>query len=194
MRAMSRAPVVSPFISRPTGLDYFLVLLGCSLSLFLHAISHPEPVARAQVPAWVAGELLPLLPTLLALPQGIILFWPVFYALQKLRGRRESLGAGEWLLGIAWLGTVLLTAWVLWLHWGGKPGFVDDLTYPPQSLWTIIVVPTLALIALVVGLIGLVGRWKQPWTHTFGLVLLIWPVLPLAGLLMWAEPGWRWTP
>ena len=38
---------------------------------------------------------------------------------------------------------------------------------------------------ILIGVINLIGRWSQPWTHTFALVLVIWPVLPLAALWAW---------
>jgi hypothetical protein len=189
---MSRASPVSWPVSRPTGIDYLLILVGCSLSLFLQSLSGPNVQPRAEAPAAVREYLLPLLPSMLALPQGIILLWPVFYALQRLRGRPQALSAGEWLWGFAWLGTVLLTGWVVWLHFGTPPGFAEELAYPPQSVWTVIVLPAMALIAVVIGLVNLVARWQQPWTHTLALALVIWPMLPLAGLLLWAEPGWGW--
>ena len=34
-------------------------------------------------------------------------------------------------------------------------------------------------------LVDLFGRWKQPWTHQFSLVLALWPLVPLAALLAW---------
>ena len=39
--------------------------------------------------------------------------------------------------------------------------------------------------ALLVSVTDLFTRLRKPWTHAFGLVLLIWPVLPLLGLLAW---------
>lgn len=191
---MSRAPVAVPApVSRPTGLDYLLILAGCSLSFFLHEVSHPDPRPKADTPAWVEENLFPTLPRMLTLPQGIILLWPLFYATQKLRGRPAALSAGEWLLGLAWLGTVLVTGWNLWMHWGTPPGFAADLAYPPESVWTVIVLPVMAGVAVLIALVSLFRRRQAPWTHAFGLVLVIWPVLPLIALLAWAEPGWRWT-
>src|SRR5262249_45706156 len=121
------------------------------------------------------------------------LLWPVFYTVQKMVGRPQALSAGEWLWGVTWLGTLLLAIWVIWVHFG-KPDFANDLEYSPQSIWTIILTPTLAGFGLVIGLTSLIARWRQPWTHTFGLVLVIWPVIPLAGLLLWAKTGWKWLP
>jgi hypothetical protein len=174
--------------------DYFLIFVGLSLSLYLNQISGPRPEPRSDVPASIGLYIVPLLPALLYLPQGIILLWPLFYGTQWLAGRPQALTAVEWLWGVAWLGTLLLTIWALWRHLGTPPAFADNLAYPPQSIWTVIVVPIISAAALVVGLIGLIGRWQQPWTHTFGIVLMVWPVLPLAGLLLWTEPHWKWLP
>jgi hypothetical protein len=174
--------------------DYFLILLGASLSVFLLQIGGPLPMPKADTPEWVSTHLLPLLPVMMYLPQGILLLWPLFYLGQRLRGRPQALSAGEWLWGVAWIGTLLLTAWVSWMRWGTPPEFAEDLQFPPQAIWTIIVSPVMAAIALAIGVINLFARWKQTWTHTFGLVLLLWPVLPLSGLLLWAEPGWKWLP
>jgi hypothetical protein len=191
---MNREPPACGTVSRPTGLDYLFLLLGCSLSLFLLQISGPlAPEPKDHNPSWLNEYVLPILPAALYLPQGVILLWPIFYSTQRLRGRPQALSAGEWLWGVAWLGTVLLTAWGFWRHFGSPPGFVEDLPYPPQLIWTVIACPAMAGVALLIGLLNLFGRWKQPWTHTFGLVLVFWPVIPLAGLLLWGERGWKWN-
>jgi hypothetical protein len=207
---MANAPLA---VSRPTGVDYLLILVGCSLSIFLAQVSRPVPRPQANAPAWVVETLLefppdqrgnlpelpadqprafPVLILMLLLPQGVILLWPLFYTLQRLRGRPQTLSAGEWLWGVAWLGTVLLTAWTLWLHWS-PPDFAKDLLYSPQAIWTVLVLPSMALIAFIIGLVSLIARWKQTWTHTFGLVLILWPVFPMAGLFLWTELPWKWV-
>jgi hypothetical protein len=180
---------ISAPVSRPTGVDYFLILAGCSLSLFLAQMCKPTPHAHSHAPAWVV-ESLPLLTLMLLLPQGIILLWPLFYSLQRLKGRPQALSAGEWLWGFAWLGTVLLTGWTLWNHWS-PPSFAEKLDYSPQAVWIILLLPSMALIALIIGLVNLIAQWKQTWTHTFGLVLIIWPVLPLAALMVWTKLTWK---
>src|SRR5262249_51434532 len=117
----------------------------------------------------------------------------MFYGTQRLLGRRLPLSAGEWLWGVAWLGTVLITGWVMWAHLGTLPAFAENLDYPPQFLWTIIAGTAMAVTALLIGLVSLVVRWSQPWTHSFGLMLLIWPMIPLGALLLWTKPGWAWA-
>jgi hypothetical protein len=59
-----------------------------------------------------------LLPEAMRLPEGVLLLWPVFLALQRLRGRRQGLTFGEWLWVLAWLGTALLTGLSAWERWG----------------------------------------------------------------------------
>jgi hypothetical protein len=121
------------------------------------------------------------------------LLWPLFYGTQRLLGRSQALSAGEWLWGFAWLGSIVLMAWILWGHLGNLPGFAENLAYPPQSIWIVIIGSAMALIAFLMGLIGLIGRCQQPWTHTFGLILFIWPMVPLAALLLWTGGGWPWA-
>jgi hypothetical protein len=169
---------------RPTFLDFLLILLGCALSRFLYYLAGPTIRPLEHIPLDVPW-LPSLIVELVVLPQGIVLFWPVFYALQRLRGRSQSLTAGEWLWGVAWLGTVLYLGLVFWINSDTAPDFLAKATYSPQLVWYFVVGPAMALIALVILIANLVGRWQQPWTHTFALVLMVWPVLPLAAVLAW---------
>jgi hypothetical protein len=188
---MSQGPVSAGPLSRPTGLDYFLILFGAALSLFLQQISRLEVFPRTKAPEWVVLYVVPVLPSLLILPQGILLLWPLFYCTQRLVGRPQALAPGEWLWGFGWLGTVFLAAYTCWARWGTLPSFLTDLKYPPPLVWNVYVVPALALIALGVGFVGLFARRQSTWTNTFGVVLLIWPVIPLGGLWLWAK-DWTW--
>ena len=54
-------------------------------------------------------------------------------------------------------------------------------------LWYVILVPSMAALAVVLRLLSMFSRQAAPWTHSFGLVLLAWPVLPLAGILTTAN-------
>jgi hypothetical protein len=208
-----RPPVAAPFIPRPTVADYFLLLLGCALSFYLIRLGHPlgvlgasapkeevqyighmkvEPGPEATSPA--LRYLVLTLPDLLRLPEGIILLWPLFLALQRLRGRRQTLTSGEWLWVFAWLGTAVLTGLAAWNQWGTPPEFLATRASWPPVLWYVILVPSMSLIAVLLLLFGLLGRWQLPWTHTFGLVLIIWPAMPLAliltlGKYAWSTPG-----
>jgi len=114
------------------------------------------------------------------LPVGVILLWPLFFTLQKTLGRAQGLTSAEWLWGLAWLGSLAIVVWIVLVSTGNAPEFLSKsnvmLGYALASL-------SLGLNALLIFLVGLVGRWAAPWTHTFSLALLIWPALPLA--LLW---------
>jgi hypothetical protein len=171
---------------RPTWLDFCFVLLGVTLSLVLTDWSGFTARGTDQTPAAVAEQLVRFLPALIFLPVGLLLFWPVFYLTQWVRGRREPLSSGEWLWGVAWLAVLPWIAWVGWQYWDTPPEFLEPARF---KRWILVgyAVGILALgsLALLITLIGMVGRWRQPWTHNLSLVLLIWPALPLGACLAW---------
>lgn len=177
-----QVPWQGPMASRPRFLDYFLMLLGCAVSLLLVEWSGLAATPGREI-GRQAQTILKLLPHLLFLPQGIILFWPLFYATQRLAGREQGLTAGEWMWGLAWLGALLLAGWACWRHFG-QPADLQALQQTVLVVYALFVV-TMAVLALIIALIDLVGRWPQPWTHHFCLVLMIWPVFPLAALWLW---------
>src|SRR5580704_10194581 len=74
---------------RPTLVDYLCMLIGFTVSLALAKWSDIQAKATQATPEGVQVQLLPLLPVLLLLPVGILLFWPWFFFTQWLRGRRE---------------------------------------------------------------------------------------------------------
>jgi probable H4MPT-linked C1 transfer pathway protein len=170
--------------SRPTVVDYFFILFGFSLSLYLCRLD-PLPVRPADaVQDARVRPLIPLLSDLMRLPEGAVLMWPVFLALQRVLGRKRGLTSVEWLWVLSWLGVAVLT--------GLSVGSAFDLYRDPTlrgwvesapRLWYAVLVPSIAGLALLLWLIGLFARTPPPWTHTFGLALLAWPVLPLAGVL-----------
>jgi len=173
-------------VSRPTWLDFFLILVGCAASLVLTDWSGFHAHETRQTPELARRLLLGHLPALLFLPLGILLFWPVFYATQRLGGRQPHLTAGEWLWGVAWLGALALTVWIAWQHWGAPPEILRPSTFKVHVFVGYAVgVLALAGVAVLIGIVNLIGRWSQPWTHTFSLVLVVWPVLPLAALWAW---------
>jgi hypothetical protein len=183
---MSRVINPAPLpLARPTFLDFLLILLGCSLSRFLYYLAGPTIRPLEHIPFEASPWLPNLVVELVVLPQGIVLLWPLFYALQWLRGRPQSLSAGEWLWGVAWIGTVLYLGLVAWINSGSAPEFLAKATFPPQLIWYFVVGPSMALIALIILMVDLVGRWPQPWTHTFSLALMVWPALPLTAVLAW---------
>src|SRR5688572_23219410 len=100
--------------TRPTRVDYFLMLLGFALSFYLVELSGYQAREPEHAPAGLAPSVLRPLPTLLFLQVGPVLFWPVFYTTQRLAGRPAALTPGEWLWGVAWLTTVALVVWVGW--------------------------------------------------------------------------------
>jgi hypothetical protein len=169
------------FLVRPTGLDFFLMLVGCALSLLLTDLGGFRAGPTETTPSGVLF-LRRSLPYLLFLPAGILLLWPLFYLTQRLAGRQQALTVGEWLWFVAWLGALLLAGWVAWQHWGTPPEFLSK-----SHVWVGYAVAVLALaaVALVTGLVDLVGRWGRPWTHHCALALLLWPALPLLALLAW---------
>src|SRR5262249_35422453 len=155
---------------RPGFVDYVLLLCGCALSLLLVEWSGLRAVPVQEVGPG-AETVLRLLPHLLFLPLGIILLWPLFYATQRLGGRDTGLSAGEWVWGLAWLGAIVLTAWFAWRHFGSAAD--ADKIKRGVLVGYAVAVASLGLIALVIGLIDLIGRWPQPWTHQLCLALMI---------------------
>jgi hypothetical protein len=127
--------------------------------------------------------LVEFLPRPLRLTEGILLLWPVFLVTQLLRGRREPLTAAEWLWVVSWLGITLLTGLAAWETSGTLPEFLQEHSSAPFRLWYVIVVPSMAALAVLLGLAGLLRRGPAPWTHGFAVVLIVWPVGPLAGIL-----------
>jgi hypothetical protein len=179
---MSHAEKALPVPSRPALFDYFLIVTGFALSVFL-AQAPSLKVTPDSAPTGAVAYLVPILPQLVRLPEGVILLWPLFLITQRLLGRKQGITSGEWLWVIAWLGTALLTGLAAWQTWGSVPEFLRDYLPWPFVLGYLIVAPSMAAVALVLLLLGLIGRWQQPWTHTFGLVLIIWPALPVAVIL-----------
>lgn len=172
--------------SRPSWLDFLLILGGTALSLILADWSGLQANETSQTPEFVRRVLLKHLPAMLFLPLGILLLWPVFYGTQRLAGRQPHLSAGEWLCGVAWLGAVVLTVWIAWQYWGTPPELLRPAAFKGQVFVGYAVgVLALAGVATLIGVINLIGRWTQPWTHTLALVLVMWPVLPLAAMWAW---------
>lgn len=180
------APVAAPFVSRPRFLDYFLMFCGVGLSLWLAELSGFQAQPTASTPPEIPLTALKLLPLLLFLPLGVVLFWPVFYTTQRIFGRPLSLTAGEWLWGVSWLITVALTTWIVWQGMGTPPEALQPAAAKGYAFVGYAVASmSLAAIAVLLFLVDLIGRWTQPWTHQLSLVLALWPVLPLIALLVW---------
>src|SRR5207253_2405473 len=108
--------------------------------------------------------LLGILPALLFLPLGVILLWPLFYTTQRLLGRPQHLTAGEWLWGVAWLLTLALGGWIAWKHWGAPPEALVSVSFKKYVVVGYVLASlSLGVFALLTLLVGLVGRWPQPW-------------------------------
>lgn len=175
------SPAVAPRtipVSRPRVVDYFLMLCGVALSLLLGEWSGLKTRPSADPPDTVVRAIAAIHPYLFFLPLGLLLLWPIFYMTQRIVGRRQPMSAAEWLWGLAWLADLVVIGWILWQAFGTPPDV-------KRAMITgyIIFVATAAALALAIGLVDLVGRWPQPWTHHFCLVLMIWSVLPVG--LMW---------
>ena len=168
----------------PALFDFLLLLLGAGVSTALAGVTGLRMVLpeNASGPAW--QNLRDVLPTALFLPVGVILCWPIFYTTQWLRGRRPGLTAGEWLLGLAWLAALAFTGWSAGKGAGILPGFFAEDDFKKYAvLGYILFMLSMGALAVAIWLIGLVGRWQQPWTHTLSLALMIWPAAPL--LVVW---------
>src|SRR5262245_7141523 len=130
MRQRGPSPAGAPIIpSRPRLFDYFLILLGCGISMLLAELSGLRAGTAIESPARFQTALLHIFPHLLFLPLGILLWWPVFFATQKIFGRKQALTVAEWLFGLAWLVALFLTVWILWKGLGTAPGFLGTADF-----------------------------------------------------------------
>ena len=187
---MSHADKALSVPSRPTLFDFLLVVTGFALSLFLFQWPTLQAIPAPGAPEAAATYLVPVLPQLVRLTEGVILLWPLFLITQRVLGRRPGITSGEWLWVIAWLVSAVLLGLAAWQTTSSVPELVRDQLPRVFALGYLLLIPSLAAVALVLILLGLVGRWQQPWTHNFALVLLLWPALPVAGILAFAKIPW----
>lgn len=182
--SQNSAPSLPRVPTRPYLLDYFFLLCGFALSLYLMEL-HPltiEPLDSITSPflrGWIE-----FLPRLLRLPEGVILLFPLFFLPQFILGRRQEISSGEWLWILAWFGTVTLTTLTLVRAAVGLPDVLVPYLLTVRWIWHLGFGAALALLAVLMGLYGLIRRAPLPWTHNLGLVLMVWPILPLAGILL----------
>jgi hypothetical protein len=169
---------------RPTLVDYLFLLAGVGLSLYLLRLGPMSVEAQPGAVPPVYEGLIPFLPDLMRLPEGILLVWPFFFATQRILGRSQPLTSCEWLWVLAWIGVALLTGLSAWEQAGTLPEFLQSHVKTPRYLWYVVFVPSMAALAIILSLLGLLTRRPAPWTHTFGLALLTWPVAPLVGILL----------
>jgi hypothetical protein len=178
--SVGSAPTPRPGVPvRPLLLDYFLMLAGASLSLVLVHSVPLEVTPRDTVPAEVHG-LVALLPVSLRLGEGIVLLWPFFLTFQRLRGRKAGLTSGEWLIVLTWVGVATFFGLGLAARHGVSLG---PYLGQARRFWYVVLIPTMAGLAVVFAILGLLRRTPAPWTHSFGLALVAWPVAPLAVIL-----------
>jgi hypothetical protein len=165
-------------VSRPRFFDYFFLLGGVSLSLYLMLLSPIGAEATAELPDARLGQVVAFLPTMMRLPEGVFLLWPLFFATQWV-SRSRPLTAGEWLWLLAWVGLVVLTALTAWEYLVGLPDSVRAHAGKPRLLWYVVVMPAMGVLAVLFLLFGVFRSTPAPWTDTLALALVIWPV-PLA--------------
>ncbi len=180
---MSRALFKSPPLPlRPSLADYLLLLGGASLSLYLMLLSPLTAEAGTNAPPATA-VLVAFLPAPMRLTEGIVLLWPLFFVTQWLRGRKEGLTSVEWLWVISWIGVAVLTVVAALENAGGLPESLLKYAAAPRKLWYYIFAPSMAALAVMLSLGGLLRRGPAPWTHSFGIALILWPLAPLAGIV-----------
>jgi hypothetical protein len=180
-RAERVCPVEAP--TRPRVVDFLLMFVGFGISALLAELSGVIVVGDESSSVWLLA-VQRILPTLLFLPVGVLLLWPVFYISQKVLGRQQPLTLAEWLWGLAWLGTLALSGWIVFKATGQAPEFLNSKNFKDTVVLIYgIVMLAMGGIAVLLFLTGLLARWATPWTHTFALALLVWPALPLAFLV-----------
>ncbi len=179
-QAVPAAPPPSPPL-RPTFIDYFLIVLGFALSAYLARIA-PLPVeARDAAADPRLRTAISYLSDFMRLPEGVLLLGPLFLVGQWARGRKQGLTSLEWLWVLSWFGVAILTGLTAWRN--AFPGLAPSVIGRLPWLWYLILVPSMAGLGVVLRLLGMFSRRPAPWTHALGLALLVWPVLPLAGVL-----------
>lgn len=177
---MEPNPPLQP--SRPRVLDHFLILFGAALSVFLARACGLRIVPSGEQASGPLGQAFQAsLPAWLFLPVGITLFWPLFYLIQRSLGRPGGLAPAEWLWGLSWLISLFLAIWMVWSGSGTAPSWLGgDSARNNILLVYILIVLSLAVVALVLFIMGFLGAKQRPWTHGFALILQFWPVVPLA--------------
>jgi hypothetical protein len=191
---------------RPTTLDLFLIMAGCVLSYYLLAITYSptentsipplplvrhfghmriEPGGAAKLP--IFKSLVLSLPDVIRLPEGILLFFPLFYLTQTFMGRPLGFTTCEWMWVLAWLGTAGVTAIGVILQFADLSEFLHKASTWPIVLWYMVFVPAIGLITVGCWFYSLAQRKVFPWTHNFAVVLLAWPLPWLVALMIFGK-------
>ena len=177
--APAAAPPSPPL--RPLFADYFLIVLGFALSAYLARVA-PLPVEARDASADPRlRTAVSYLPDFMRLPEGVLLLGPMFLVIQWTRGRKQGLTSLEWLWVLSWFGVAIFTGLAAWKN--SFPDLAPSVIGRLPWLWYLILVPSMAGLGVVLRLLGLFSRRPAPWTHALGLALLVWPMLPLAGVL-----------
>jgi hypothetical protein len=179
-----RATLSKPTPTRPYLLDYFLLLAGFALSLYFMDLYRWSVEPQDYITEYAWRSVIEFLPRLVRIPEGVILLFPFFFLPQFALGRRQEIASGEWLWILAWFGTGALAAVAVVRHLVGLPEWLDQYAQAVRWIWHLGFGTALALIALLMVPVGLIRRRPTPWTHGLGLILMIWPILPLAGILV----------
>jgi hypothetical protein len=168
-------------VSRPSFFDYLFLLGGVGLSLYLMNLApiraEPDGPRDKHLTA-----LVQFLPSLMRIPEGVILLWPLFFATQW-PGRSRGLTLGEWLWLLAWAAMTLITSLTVWEALSGLPGWLAPHATKPRLLWYALFAPALGGLALVFLMVSLF-RSPAPWTQNFGLALLTWTAGPSLAVLV----------
>lgn len=160
------------------------MLVGVGGSMVLTRWSGLRASRTDTTPTWLTADLVEILPSLLLLPVGMLLCWPIFFALARLRGRPLELTWAEWLWGVVWLIDLALVGLIAWSHFQGPPSFmVGEENRASFASIARLIVTIVAVTAAGIIVVTMVQRRSQPWTHHFGLALMLWPVAPM--LLIW---------
>ena len=189
MRPMTTPPAAGRAVAEGTRarfLDYFLILVGVALSLFLAQLSGLQAQPGQLINSGLQAAFIRIFPGLLLLPVGVILLWPIFFILQKILGRKQEMTWGEWLWGLAWLVSLAFSIWICWKSLGTVPEFMNTPGFRNNVMTGYVVyVLTMGGIAALLLLGGLFSRAPAPWTHTCALALLMWPLVPMAAWWVW---------
>jgi hypothetical protein len=173
---MSQRPLAAPpEASRPGLFDHVAILAGAALSLYLMRIAPLRAVSTNTLDPRL-DQVFRFLILFVRLPEGIVLLWPVFFALQWF-SRSEGLAMGEWLWLFSWVGVMILAvlAGLTTLPESYQPESLPLYASKLRVLWYLLVTPALAVLALLVLLVDLFRSYVPPWTHQLALALLLWP-------------------
>jgi uncharacterized integral membrane protein len=169
---LAPGPIAVP--PKPNGFDFFVLLLGGSVSLLLLQFDYPQITPRPGTPTWI----LVWLKSSMRFSEGIVLTWIILFPTQRLLGRTQPITSVEWLWIVTWLCVVVYNTFHMLLIPNPSliPGDMTPLKFWTTFSWYVIVVPSIAALALLLAVIGAVQRTPKPWTHTFGAALLVWPL------------------